>query len=80
MNFIWFILIGIFIGFVAGKIMRGRGFGMLGDLLLGIIGGVLGGWIFNATSLIGSLISSLVGAILFLWLASLFTGRSKKQE
>ena len=71
MNFIWFILIGIFIGFVAGKIMRGRGFGMLGDLLLGIIGGVLGGWIFNATSLIGSLISSLVGAILFLWLASL---------
>ena len=72
MNFIWYILIGIIAGYVAGKITRGGGFG------LGIIGGVLGGWVFSllglaATGIIGSLITSVVGAILFLWIASLFS-------
>ena len=80
MNFIWFILIGIAAGAIAGRIMRGRGFGILVDLLVGIAGGVLGGWIFNATSLIGSLITSVIGAVLLLWILSLFTRHSKKQE
>ena len=70
MNFIWYILIGIIAGYVAGKITRGGG--------LGIIGGVLGGWVFAllglaATGIIGSLITSVVGAVLFLWIASLFS-------
>ena len=42
MNFIWYILIGIIAGYVAGKITRGGGFGLLVNLVLGIIGGVLG--------------------------------------
>lgn len=80
MNFIWFIVIGIVAGFIAGKIMRGGGFGIIVNLLLGIIGGVLGGWIFGllgmpSTGIIGSLISSIVGAIIFLWIASLFRGK-----
>ena len=63
MNFIWYILIGILAGYFAGKIMRGGGFGLLVNLLLGIIGGVLGGWVFAllglaATGIIGSLITS----------------------
>ena len=41
MNFIWYILIGIIAGYVAGKITRGGGFGLLVNLVLGIIGGVL---------------------------------------
>ena len=40
MNFIWYILIGIVAGYVAGKIIRGGGFGLLVNLVLGIIGGV----------------------------------------
>lgn len=76
MNFIWYILIGILAGYFAGKIMRGGGFGLLVNLLLGIIGGVLGGWVFAllglaATGIIGSLITSVVGAI-FISLDSLF--------
>ena len=82
MDFIWFILIGKLAGFIAGKIMRGGGFGLIINLLLGIIGGVLGGWVFclfglAAKGLIGSLITSVVGAIIFLWIASLFSRRSK---
>ena len=61
MSFIWYIIIGIVAGFLAGKIMRGGGFGLVINLLLGILG------------LIGSLITSTVGAILVLWIASLFS-------
>lgn len=75
MGFIWY---GIIAGFLAGKIMRGGGFGLIINLLLGILGGVLGGWVFAlfglaASGLIGSLITSTVGAILVLWIASLFS-------
>lgn len=78
MGFIWYIIIDIIAGFLAGKIMRGGGFGLIINLLLGILGGVLGGWVFAlfglaASGLIGSLITSTVGAILVLWIASLFS-------
>lgn len=43
MYFIWYIIIGIIAGFVAGKLMRGGGFGLFINLLVGIVGGVLGG-------------------------------------
>ena len=46
MGFIWYIIIGIIAGFLAGKIMRGGGFGLIINLLLGILGGVLVGWVF----------------------------------
>ena len=78
MGFIWYIIICIVAGFLAGKVMRGGGFGLIINLLLGILGGVLGGWVFalfglSASGLIGSLITSTVGAILVLWIASLFS-------
>ena len=77
MDFIWYSVIGIIAGFVAGKIMRGGGFGLVVNLVLGLVGGVLGGWLFaligiHSGGLIGSLVSSVVGAVLLLWIASLF--------
>ncbi len=70
MGFIWYIIIGIVAGFLAGKVMRGGGFGLIINLLLGILGGVLGGWVFalfglSASGLIGSLITSTVGLSLY---------------
>lgn len=47
MSFLWFIIIGIVAGYVAGKIMRGGGFGLIVNLVVGIIGGILGGWLFS---------------------------------
>ena len=47
MGFLWYIIIGIAAGFLAGKIMRGGGFGVIINLILGIAGGVLGGWVFG---------------------------------
>lgn len=77
MGIIWYILIGIVAGFIAGKLMRGGGFGIIVNLIVGIIGGVLGGWIFgflgfHTTSILGSLLTSVIGAVVFLWILSLF--------
>ena len=47
MGFLWYIIIGIAAGFLAGKIMRGGGFGVINNLMLGIVGSVLGGWGFG---------------------------------
>ena len=52
MSFLWYILIGILAGGVAGKIMRGGGFGLVVNLVVGIIGGLLGGWLFGLFGLI----------------------------
>ena len=76
MSFIWYILIGLVSGFVAGKLMRGGGFGLIVNLVVGIIGGVLGGWLFSllgisAGGIIGGLITSVVGAGVLLWIVGL---------
>jgi uncharacterized membrane protein YeaQ/YmgE (transglycosylase-associated protein family) len=71
MDFLWFILIGLVAGWLAGQIMEGGGYGLLGDLIVGVIGAVLGGWLFGllgiyAGGLIGSLIVATLGAIIFI--------------
>jgi len=76
MGFIWFILIGIAAGFLAGQIMKGKGFGLWINLLVGIVGGFLGGWVFGllglaSSGIIGSLICATVGAVLLLFILSL---------
>ena len=75
MSFIWFLLIGIAAGFIAGKLTRGNGFGIWLNLVLGIVGSLLGGFVFgilgiHTSSIIGSLITSGVGAVLLLWIYS----------
>jgi uncharacterized membrane protein YeaQ/YmgE (transglycosylase-associated protein family) len=77
MDFVWFILIGIVAGWLAGLIMKGGGYGLLGDLLVGVIGAVLGGWLFgllgigSSGGLIGSLITATVGAVVLVVLLRL---------
>lgn len=78
MSFILFIVIGAVAGYLAGKIMRGGGFGLIVNIIVGIVGGVLGGWVFSlfgiqTSSIIGSLITAVVGAIILLWLAGLIS-------
>jgi uncharacterized membrane protein YeaQ/YmgE (transglycosylase-associated protein family) len=73
MYLVWTIVIGILAGWLAGKIMRGSGFGILVDLLLGIVGAFVGGYIFAllglaAYGLVGRLLVALAGALLLLFL------------
>lgn len=73
MYWLWTIIIGFLAGWLAGKIFRGKGFGVVVDILLGIVGALLGGQLFAliglaAFGLIGRLVVALVGALIFLWL------------
>jgi uncharacterized membrane protein YeaQ/YmgE (transglycosylase-associated protein family) len=67
------IVIGILAGWLAGRIMRGRGFGLLIDLFVGIIGSVIGGFLFgllglHAAGVIGQFVTATAGAIFLLYL------------
>ena len=71
MRFIGFILIGLAAGWIAGKIMKGGGFGVIGNIIIGVVGAFIGGLLFRilgfqATHMIGSLITAVVGAIVLL--------------
>lgn len=73
---IWFLLIGLIAGFLAGKIMKGSGFGVVGDLVVGILGAFLGGWLFSLLGIttwgiLGSILVALCGALVLLWLVRL---------
>ena len=69
MEFIWFILIGIAAGWLAGQILKGGGYGLIGDLIVGVLGSVFGGFLFTKLGifpgggLVASLITATVGAI-----------------
>ncbi len=71
---IWFILIGIAAGWLAGQLMKGGGFGLVGDLVVGVVGALLGGYIFGLLGisagggLLGSLVVATIGAVLLLFL------------
>lgn len=76
MHFILFLIIGALAGWLAGNIMKGSGFGLLGNLVIGIVGAFIGGFLFRlvglaAYGLLGSLIMALVGAIVLLWIVGL---------
>ena len=76
MNLLWLLIIGLIAGYLAGVIMKGKGFGLVGNLVVGVIGAIIGGFVFNAlgiaaAGIIGSLIAAFVGAIILLWVISL---------
>jgi uncharacterized membrane protein YeaQ/YmgE (transglycosylase-associated protein family) len=77
MGFIEFIVVGLIAGWLAGKVMKGEGYGVLVDIILGILGGVLGGWLFGKLGiwqgggLIASLIVAFIGAVILVWITRL---------
>ena len=80
MNWLWFILIGLAAGFLAGTVVKGHGFGLVGNLIVGVIGAVLGGFIFSllgiaTTNLLGALLCAFVGAIVLLVLIGFIKGK-----
>ena len=80
---IWWILIGLIAGWLAGTIARGRGFGCITDVILGLVGAVIGGWIFSRLGIatfgfLGSLAAATVGAVLLVAVARLFAGGGRE--
>ncbi len=76
MNILWFFIIGIVAGWLAGQLMKGGGYGLIGDLVIGVIGAFIGGWLCGALGvraggLIGSLITATIGAMILVFLVRL---------
>jgi uncharacterized membrane protein YeaQ/YmgE (transglycosylase-associated protein family) len=70
---LWMILLGAAAGWLAGQLMRGQGFGLVGNILVGIVGSVVGGMAFRiiqvqATGPFGELLTATVGAVLLVYL------------
>ena len=78
--FLWWIIVGLIAGFLTGKIMKGNGFGVFADILIGIIGAFVGGFIMRAIGGTGqggfvyTIIVATIGAILLTLLLRLVTG------
>ena len=75
-SLVMFLVIGAIAGWLAGQFMKGGGFGLLGNIVVGIVGAIVGGFVFgilgiSAGGLIGSLVTATVGAVLLLFIISL---------
>jgi uncharacterized membrane protein YeaQ/YmgE (transglycosylase-associated protein family) len=77
-SLIAFLVIGAVAGWIAGLLMRGGGFGLLGNMVVGIVGAIIGGFLFGlvgvsaASGLVGSLVTAVVGAAVLLFVVGLF--------
>lgn len=72
-SWLYFIILGAVAGWLAGMIMKGKGFGWIGNIVVGVIGAVLGGWLFSFLGIAGgglivSLVTALVGAVILLFI------------
>lgn len=76
MSFITFLIIGAIAGWLAGQFMKGSGFGILTNIIIGIVGSFIGGFTFSllglsAGGVVGSLVTATVGAVILLYIARL---------
>ena len=77
MEFVWFILVGLVAGWLAGVVMKGGGFGIIGDIIVGILGSLLGGFLFRSLGisagggLVGAIIVATIGAIVLIFILRL---------
>jgi len=76
------LLLGLIAGWLAGKLARGRGFGCVTDIILGLIGSFIGGWVFTRLGIFGggflfSLAAATLGAVILVAIAHLFSGGAR---
>jgi uncharacterized membrane protein YeaQ/YmgE (transglycosylase-associated protein family) len=79
---VWWVIVGLIAGWATGKLMKGTGYGALMDIIVGIVGAVIGGFImenvFGASpqgGLIYTILVAILGAVILVWLIRLVTGR-----
>jgi uncharacterized membrane protein YeaQ/YmgE (transglycosylase-associated protein family) len=72
MEFVWFILVGLVAGWLAGMLVKGGGFGVIGDIVVGVLGALIGGFLFGVLGfssgggLLGSVVVATVGAVVLI--------------
>jgi uncharacterized membrane protein YeaQ/YmgE (transglycosylase-associated protein family) len=80
MTILWWIIVGLIAGWATGKIMRGKGYGTIVDIVVGIVGAVIGGWIMSSFGarpsggMLYTILVAIVGAVILTALLRLITG------
>lgn len=83
---IYMVIIGALAGYVAGNLYKGENYGLLGNIVIGVIGSVVGGYLFKLLNIkldngfIGSLVTATVGAIVALWLIQRISGGNRRRS
>jgi uncharacterized membrane protein YeaQ/YmgE (transglycosylase-associated protein family) len=87
MSIIAWIILGLISGFIASKLVNRTGEGVFLDIILGIVGAIVGGWLFNLFGAAGvtglniwSLIVSILGAVVFLWVYHALVGAGTRRR
>jgi len=89
MNILTWIIVGLVAGFLAGQVMRGGGYGLIGDIIVGVLGGLLGGWV--GTTFLGidasvtgfnlsSILVAFAGAVLLILILRMIGGRRSVRD
>ena len=82
MGILSWIVLGLIAGFLAGQFMKGGGYGLIGDILMGVVGAFVGGLLFSfllpgsSAGLIGSIVVAFIGAVVLIMLVRALPGRS----
>jgi uncharacterized membrane protein YeaQ/YmgE (transglycosylase-associated protein family) len=77
MFILWWIIVGLVAGWITGKLMKGSGFGVIMDIVIGIIGAIAGGFIMRALGFAGeggmiyTIIVAVIGAVILTWIIHL---------
>ncbi|MFW6192085.1 MAG: GlsB/YeaQ/YmgE family stress response membrane protein [Gemmatimonadota bacterium] len=77
MNLVIFLLIGALAGWLAGTVMKGGGFGLVGNIVVGVLGALFGGWLLPQLGVsfggnVGLFVTAFIGAVILLAILGLF--------
>lgn len=86
MSIISWLIVGLIAGWLAGQVMGGGGYGLIGDIIVGVLGAFVGGWI--ATKVLGmadpisgfnlpTIVGAFLGAVVLIWILRMLPGRSR---
>ncbi len=77
MGLIYFMVVGLIAGRLTGQMMKGGGYGVIADIILGTLGGIVGGWLFGMLGIwpgggiIGAIVVAFLGAVVLVWITRL---------
>jgi uncharacterized membrane protein YeaQ/YmgE (transglycosylase-associated protein family) len=77
MGLFYFMIVGLIAGWLTGQMMRGGGYGIIADIILGTLGGIMGGWIFGELGIwpgggiLGAIFVAFIGAVVLVWITRL---------
>src|SRR5713226_6973170 len=81
-NVLWWLIIGLIAGFLASRVMRGGGYGLIGDIVVGLIGALIGGFLadllgLGSFGLLGTIIVAFIGACILIAILHAVSGRRR---